>query len=235
MKRVLAATTTAFAIGILAFSSSASAGGNLQLRVGGFAPRADSNLFADDTSLYQTDIDRPVKKSDWSGVMGGIEYSHTLDRNLELGFHMDGFSKSVDTSYRDYTRSDNGEIFQTLSLSEVPIGVTLRLIGGSRHSTVRPYIGIGPDVVFWQYKERGSFIDFTDSTFPIVDDRFRSEGAALGGHVAVGLRLALSRDTGLTAEGRYLAAAKADMGDDFHGNKIDLNGASATVGFYVNF
>jgi opacity protein-like surface antigen len=235
MKRALAATAAAITISILASASSASAG-NLQLRVGGFFPRVDSKLFADDTSLYATDASgRPVKKSDWTGVAGGAEYSSPLGRNVELGFHIDGYGRALDTFYNDYARPSGGEIRQTLTFSEVPVGFTVRFIGGGKHSAVRPYVGAGADVIFWQYDEEGSFIDFADDSFPIIDDHFRAKGAALGGHVAAGLRVALSHDVGLTAEGRYLVGPKKEMGDDFSRNQIDLSGASATVGFYVNF
>jgi opacity protein-like surface antigen len=237
MKRVLAATTMAVALAALTFVPQASAG-NLQIRLGGFFPSASSNLFSDDSSLYRIDQDHPLKKSDWAGGTGGIEFSHRVGHNLELGFHLDGFEREMDTSYNDYTRPSGGDIFQTLRLNEVPLGVTLRIVGGSRHSTVRPYIGVGPDIVFWRYEEEGSFIRFSDPTLPIVDDDFvRSEGTALGAHVAAGLRVAINEDIGLLAEGRYLAAGKKTMKDDFAGTglKIDLNGASALVGFYVNF
>lgn len=234
MNRVLAATTTALALAVFTSATSASAG-NLQLRVGGFFPRASGNLFVDDSDLYRTNSGDPVKTSDWAGWTGGIEFSQALDRNVELGFHVDGYGRELETSYNKYTRPSGGEIFQTLRFSEVPVGFTVRLIGGSRHSTVRPYIGVGGDVVFWKYEEEGSFIRFTDASLPIVDDFFRSSGAALGGHVAGGVRLALSHDIGVLAEGRYLVVGTKEMKDDFGANRIDLNGASANVGFYINF
>jgi len=233
MKRALSATAAAVTMSFLASASSASAG-NLQLRAGAFFPRAESKLFYDDTSLYARDFNQPVKTSDWTGFTGGIEYSSRVGRNLELGFHLDGYGRSFDTFYNDYTRPSGGEIRQTLNFSELPIGLTLRYIGGTKHSKVRPYIGIGPDLIIWQYDEEGSFINFDDNSLPIVEDHFRSDGSSFGGHIAAGLRMALSHDVGFTVEGRYLAGPKADTGEDFF-SEIDLSGASATVGFYVNF
>jgi hypothetical protein len=239
MKRVLVALTGAVALGVVASASSVSAD-NLQIRAGAFFPRVQDNLcaagdvtcreliFNDDASLYNT------SRSGWNGATAGIEYSHTLDRNLELGIHLDGYSRSIGTSYRNYTYPDGSEIRQRLKVSSVPLGLTLRLVGGRRHATVRPYVGLGGDVVFWKYQEEGSFItDFT--SLNVLDDSFRSSGAVPALDLSAGLRLAISRDAGFSIEGRYIAAAKADMKDDFSNNRIDVSGGSVTGGFYINF
>jgi opacity protein-like surface antigen len=226
MSRVLAAAIVATAL--LGTASSATAG-SLELRLGGFIPRADSLLFDDNAELYGT------QKSDWSGLTGGIEYRHRFNgSSLELGVHVDGFTRELDTSYRDYVGDGDREIEQTLKLSTAPLGVTLRFAPGDRHARIQPYIGAGVDVVFWE--EFGEFIDFLDEDLPIVNDSFVSDGAALGMHVAGGLRVALSPDFGLSAEAKYLLAGKPDMGGDFGDDlQIDLSGASVTVGFFVNF
>jgi outer membrane protein W len=234
MKRALAATT-AFVLTILASAPSASAG-TLQARFGAFFPRADSQIFSDDTQLYGAASDgRPVTASKWTGFTGGLEYSTRIGRNLEIGFHTDWYGRSLDTFYNAYTRDNGGEIFQTLSLDVIPVGATVRFIAGDKHSKLRPYFGIGPDLVFWQYEEKGDFIDFGDPTRPIIGDHFRSDGTAFGGHAVAGLRMAINQDFGLTAEGRYLATTTVDMGQDFRGNRINVSGASALLGFYVSF
>jgi opacity protein-like surface antigen len=235
MKRALAATTTVVALTVLAFAPAASAG-TLQARFGAFFPHASSQLFADDTSLYAAASNgRPVTASDWTGFVGGLEYSSRIGRNVEIGIHTDWYGRSLDTFYNGYTRDNGGEIFQTLALDVIPVGATVRFIAGDKYSKVRPYIGIGPDLVFWNYEEKGDFVDFGDPTLPVVGDHFQSSGTAFGGHAVAGLRVAINQDFGLTAEGRYLATGTVDMGDDFRGHRIDLSGASAMVGFYVHF
>jgi opacity protein-like surface antigen len=234
MSRVFAVAAAVFVLASIGSAPPAEAG-SLELRLGAFFPRADSNLFDDDAELYGT------QKSDWAGITGGLEYRHDLGGGLELGFHIDGHTSEVETSYVDYVRESGREIEQTLKFTTAPMGVTLRFAPGDRHSTIRPYVGAGVDVVFWEYEEFGDFIDFDDDDLPIVEnDSFISDGAALGVHVAAGLRVALSPDFGLSAEARYLMAGKPEMGDDFGSslldpNEIDLSGASATVGFFVNF
>ena len=66
--------------------------------------------------------------------------------NVELGFHVDGYGKTVNTSYRDFTWDDGGEIDQTLRLTIVPSGVTLRLVPTSKRTKFAPYVGGGVDL-----------------------------------------------------------------------------------------
>jgi outer membrane protein with beta-barrel domain len=212
---------------MVALPASARAGG-LDLRIGGFQPHADSNLFDDDSSLYT------VRKRNWRGITGGAEFSSRIARNLEIGFNVDGYGKELDTHYRDVVREDGSEIRQTLKLTIVPVGVTVRLVPTNRHTRVAPYIGAGVDAFFWKYEEFGDFVDFSDPELTILADSFRSDGVATGFHVAGGLRLFVSDDFGLTGEVRY-TAAKGNMGDDFAGNRIDVGGFGATVGVHFRF
>ena len=115
---------------LVASASGPASAGNLDIRVGGFFPRAESSLFFDDASLYTID-----PKSDFDGWYGGAEYSMKIADNFELGFHVDGYGNSEDTVYRDYVRPDDREIFQTLELDIVPVGMSLRFGPTSRRAT----------------------------------------------------------------------------------------------------
>jgi len=238
---------------MLAGASHAGAGG-LDLRIGGFLPRArdcgvasgqpaEYTLFQDVCDLYVTansDFVDGVAKKDFNGVYGGIEYNHVLMDNVEIGVHLDGYSRTVDTSYRGYTRPDESEIMQSLRLSVIPLGVSLRLVPTSKRARIAPYVGGGVDVVFYKYEEFGDFIDFDDPTLPVIGDHFVGESAAFGYHALGGLRVYVNRDFAVVAEGRY-QWAKDDMGDDFSPrepglvNRIDLSGWTFTVGAHVRF
>jgi opacity protein-like surface antigen len=222
----------------LAMAASLGAGhaaaGNLELRVGRFAPRTDSNLFRDASELFT------VSKKDWRGWTGGLEYNTEVTPQFEVGVSLDAYSQDVDTNYREFTRPDRREILQTLKLSVVPVGVSLRVLPLERHSVLRPYVAVGGDVIFWRYEEFGDFIDFRSANRNIVADSFRSEGVKLGAHVAAGLRLRLTHDLSATGEWRYLAASRATMGDDFEArppdvNELDLTGQSFTFGVNLRF
>ena len=218
--------------GLTAAASPAHASG-LDLRVGALFPSADSNLFLDDEELYF------VTKGDWTGFTGGAEFNFVITRNVELGVHVDGYGRTVDTSYRDYVWPDGGEIQQSLKLQIVPFGFSVRFVPTGRRAKVAPYIAAGPDLFYWKYEEFGDFVDFFDPTLPVYADHFVADGVAFGGHVAGGLRFYLNRDFALVLEGRY-QIAKADMGDDFTApvgdvNRIDLSGPSVTFGLHVRF
>jgi hypothetical protein len=218
---------------LLAGAGSALAQG-LDLRIGGFFPRGQETLFNDDRDLYLVD------KSDFYGVYGGAEYNTVLTKNVELGLSIDGYGRSVDTSYRDYTRPSGSEIQQTLKFQMLPLGLTLRFLPTSKRATIVPYVGGGIDCVFYEYEEYGDFIDFYDPEFAIYADHFRDNGAAFGVHAVAGIRVYLNRDFAIVGEGRY-QWAKADMNEDFAPNAsglintIDLSGPSFTVGVHIRF
>lgn len=219
-RSIVAASLT---LGLLAGVPASGLAGGIEVRGGGFAPRAQSNLFADDSELYNVD------KKDWAGGTGGVEFSMKLVQNLELGFSVDGYGRTLETHYRN-----DREIFQTLELSVVPVGVSLRLVPTSRRARLAPYATVGADLFFYRYEEYGDFIDFRTPGFDVSSDSFISEGVAPGFHVAGGLRVPVGHDLAITGEVRY-QWAKADMQDDFRGNKIDLSGPSVTLGVLLRF
>jgi hypothetical protein len=246
MRRVLAMSVLGLS---LAWGNCVLADG-LEIRLGGFVPRvntgAGNDLFQDASVLYTPNAPdfRGLKPSDWQGGYGGVEYARSLGRNFEVGFHVDGFGRQNDTHYRDYTRPENKaingdiEIRQTLRFVSVPVGATLRWVPG-RRGQVRPYVGGGFDVVFYQYKAFGDFVSFDPNGQVLPDvpptwDSFVSNGAAPGAHVVAGVRVPISYDFSITGEAKYLWAQQ-EMGGDFHLEKIDLSGFSATVGVNLRF
>ena len=225
MRRALAGMTL---VVLCVLPASVSAGA-LTVRLGALFPREESNLFLDDRVLYTVD------KGDWVGFTGGVEYSARVARYLELGVHVDGYGRTLDTIYRDFTDQDGRGIPQRLKLQIAPVGLSLRLVPGGRHATFVPYLAVGGDVYFWEYEEFGDFIDFEDPDLPIISDAFISDGVTVGGHVAGGVRLRLNHDISIVGEGRYYMAPKVDMEEDFRGTTIDLNGWSATLGVHIQF
>jgi outer membrane protein W len=215
------------ATGLMGFAGEAGASG-LELRLGGMAPRADSILFRDDFDLYQ------VRKKDFAGPFGGLEFTKGLTSNLELGLSVDGYGREIPTSYRDFTRPSGREIQQTLRLVIVPASAILRVLPGGRYRKWTPYVGAGVAAMFWQYEEFGDFIDFDASGRPVVFDSFKSTGSTAGLVLNAGLRYRLNEDFQVTADFRNFSA-KQRMGGDFAPNEIDLSGAAFTLGFRFNF
>jgi Outer membrane protein beta-barrel domain len=205
---------------------------SLDLRMGAFFPRAESNLFRDDAELYLKD-GRTLEKGDWVGFAGGAQFNFEVARYAEFGFSIDGYSRTVDTSYRDFVSESDREIFQSLRLTTVPVAVQLRL-GPTERGTFSPYVAVGADAIFYRYEEFGDFVDFDTPSHPIIPDSFVSDGLGYGFHVAGGVRVPLTHDFSLNAEAKY-QWAKDNMPDDFAGNEIDLGGLTATLGVNLRF
>jgi opacity protein-like surface antigen len=234
------ATLSLTLLALLVASASRVDAGGLDLRLGAYFPRGNDTLFQDVRSLYL------VEKSDFYGVYGGIEYNHVLMNNVELGISLDGSSRTVDSSYRDYTWDDGTEIRQSLKLNMVPLGVSLRFVPTSKRARIAPFVGGGVDAIFYKYEEFGDFVCFPPAAgtcrfdYDVVPDAFVADGTAFGFHVLGGLRVYINRDIAIVGEGRY-QWAKDDMGDDFAPNEpglvntIDLSGATFTVGVHIRF
>src|SRR5260221_12484808 len=206
------ATAAVSALGLVAAPPAAGWASGLELRVGDFFPRAKSDLFDDDNQLYTADsrsnewtaISCPgVMKKDWIGVYGGAEYSFNVAPPLEMGISLDGYTREIPTSYRDSVREDGSEISQTLKLTVVPLGVSLRALPADRYAPVQPYLTLGADVFFYKYEEFGAFIDFFSNNLDISSDSFKSDGAALAGTAAAGLRLTLGTVFALQPDARF--------------------------------
>jgi hypothetical protein len=235
MRRLLFLLTLAFAVGLPA----AAFADGVEIRFGAYFPTtgaktasdcaSECNIFQDTEELFG------ASKSGWTAPFGGVEYSRRVSPNIEVGLHVDGFGRKRETAYRDYTWDDRADITQTLQVSAVPIGVSLRMFPAGTGAAVSPYLTVGADVVIWNYRERGDFIDFDTPGLDINYDEFSASGAAPGAHVAAGVRLPFSYDFSLTAEVRYLFVKKVDMGGDFQPYSIDLSGPSATLGFHLRF
>jgi opacity protein-like surface antigen len=229
MRRLMPVLTLGLCAALLPSTSGAA---GLDVRFGGFFPSTDSNLFRDDSSLYT------VSKHDWQGFTGGVEGTFILARNVELGVHIDGYSRHVDTQYRDYERDQGAPIYQTLKLETVPMGMTLRFVPTSRNAKIAPYVGVGGDFVYWKYQEYGDFIDFQDPQLTIIPSSFEATGTTFGFHAVAGLRVALNEDISIVGEGKYMYAKEDHMGDDFpniQSPALDLSGWYGTIGLHIRF
>lgn len=215
-------------LGFLLLLPATTQASGLELRLGGFEPRGHSDLFDDQNEFYG------VRPRDFRGFTGGAEYSLGVGDTVELGFHLDGYGRTISTSYVDFEREDGSPIFQDLHLEVVPLGASVRFLPLGRRAAVSPYVAAGGDIVFYKYEERGEFIDFFDDDLPIRTDAFVSEGAAAGWHVAGGLRVRVTHDLSVTGEARYMQA-RTRMNDDFALNRIDLGGTSVTMGLFLRF
>ena len=219
---------------LVAGASPAGAGG-LDLRIGGFFPRGNETLFQDVRELYI------VQNSDFYGVYGGIEYNQKILDNVEfaralrrlqpLGRHL------LPRLRAPGRRRDPPDPEAVAGVPSASRSVSSRPASGRRS---RPSSGAASTRSSTTTRSTGTSSTSSTPTLPILSDAFVSDGTAFGFHVLGGLRVYLNRDFAVVAEGRYQWATD-EMGDDFAPNepglvnRIDLSGATFTVGLHVRF
>jgi len=152
-----------------------------------------------------------------------------------------GMSKG--SEFRNFVDNNNLPIEQTTSFDRTPLTVSARYYLTDRGrrighyawvpNHVAPYLGAGAGVMFYNFEQKGDFID--NNTLAVFSDTFHSGGSALMGQLLAGADWALGPRWALRTEARYLLA-NASPGSDFAGfHRIDLSGVTTSVGFFVRF
>jgi len=204
----------------------------LTIRGGWSHANASSDLFEQTTSEFN------VNRSDFSGpTFGGqlgIWISPQLDASLDVAYA--GVSRR--THYRNFVDNNNQEIEQTTTLQRVPVTANVRLYLAPRGRSIGtlafiparivPWVGAGAGATWYRFKQTGDFIDMTSGV--VSPDSFETStwGPAVQG--MGGVDLTITPRIALTGDARYLWS-HAEVSGDFEGyNKIDLSGASFTLG-----
>lgn len=216
--------------------STASAQQSVNLFIGGFTPRSldargnDDVLVQDSAVLATFDRSSGINVGDFNGVTVGGEWLVGLGDNFEGGLGLGFYSKTVPTSYANFTDQSGNEIQQDLKLRIVPFTATVRFMPFGRRSSIVPYIGGGVGVFAYRYSETGQFVDFTDNS--IYQANFVGSGTATGPIILGGVRLPIG-DWTVGGEIRYQEAKGSLSTQDFLGSKVDLSGFNYlfTVGF----
>ena len=235
MRRLLSSITAAFIVGVLG-TPLASAQQSVNLFIGGFTPRSldargsDDVLVTDSATLATFDQSSGINIGDFNSVTAGGEWLFGLGTNFEGSLGLGFYSKTVSTSYADFTDQNGNEIQQDLRLRIVPFTATVRFLPFGRRSGLVPYIGGGVGVFAYRYSETGRFVDFTDNS--IYNGNFVGSGAATGPVILGGVRLPVGPWT-VGGEIRYQHARGDLSTTDFLAPKIDLTGFNYlfTMGF----
>ncbi len=149
------------------------------------------------------------------------------------------------SKYRSWLDNNNLPIQQKTSLLRVPITASVKLYLARQGRSigrfvwvpggVSPYVGAGIGALWYHLHQWGDFINFADTTHPVLPDELNSDDWALAGHAFAGVDIPIGPRWMLTAEARY-TYAKAGVGGDYQGyNGFDLSGVSVTAGFAVRF
>ena len=210
----------------------------IQLRFGAFFLEGGGELWDSNEEVFTLDA------SDFDDFIFGLSWVHSFTNHVELGVNLDFYGETVLSQYRDYVDSDGFRIYHDTSLDLVPLTADVRFLVGGRHRirakgrrVVKPvfYVGGGIGAIFWDYEERGDFLDFTEDPLVIFPGRFQDDGSALEIHALAGVELPMGRATSFLLEARY-SKADDDLGGDFSGlGEIELGGTAVYGGFSFRF
>jgi hypothetical protein len=242
-------TVSAFALALLASApriASAQNAGNgylfhapearITLRGGYALAAASSDLF--DFAVENLTLNR----RDFSGLTLGAEIGIPVSERWDISID-GGYSRSSKgSSFRHYIDNNDAEIEQTTTFERVPIMLNARysLVTPGRTigtlawipTHVVPWVGAGAGLMYYRFAQKGDFVDYTDlSVFPA---EFSSNNWTQAVQGMGGFDVSLTPMFAITSEVRYIWARGSVQASSFSGfNKLDLSGASATVGLTV--
>jgi len=207
---------------------------------GGYAgATAGSDVF-DDVTRQLT-----LNKSDFASLTLGADLAFRLTSQLDFTIDAAYSRANHKSEFRDFVDNNNLPIEQTTSFERIPVTANLkyhltptgRSIGHLAWipSRIVPYVGGGVGMMQYRFKQDGDFVDFNtngvfNSTFDTADD---GRDWAFVQQAMAGAEYNFSPMLGLTLDARYLHG-RGNLGTAFRGyDKIDLSGASASVGLSV--
>src|SRR6187399_2046978 len=198
---------------------------------GGFFPKSfDSRVEGDVLVENCFEIDGACSFLDFDtdgfkGLTFGGEYLIPIGRFVEAGAGISYYKKSVDSRYALLVADDpstpqeeEDDILQDLSVRQVPLAFTVRVLPLGASNPIQPYVGGGINVIFWNYKEEGEFVDEFNDVFI---DTFEDSGTKVAPTILAGIRFAMQ---GFSVGGEFRwqkADADLDPTGGFLGSKID--------------
>ena len=100
---------------------------------------------------------------------------------------------------------------------------------------VTPFVRAGVGVVWYQFRQRGAFIDFLSPTFDVYNDNLSTSASSVVGQLGAGVDYSLSKNLVLTGEGRFNVASARVYAPFDTSQNIDLNGLQMMVGLGLRF
>lgn len=209
-----------------------SADGALVFKLGSYFPGGGSELWTVNTETFDFDV------GDFNYWMGGVELDLELTNYLDVAIGFDGYSRRVDSTYRDFVRDDGAEIPQSFKLKVLPVTGGLRFLPMGKSRRVIPHVAIGTGLYYFDYQEQGDFINRT--SFAVFPGTFHDNGLALGLQAGAGAEYRLSDGIdpgeGWFVFGQYRRHwASAELAGDFGGEALDLGGSELAFGVSLRF
>jgi len=206
--------------------------GSIGIRSGWMFARAGSDLF----TFVQDRL--TINRKDFNAPALAVDLGVAVAPRTEVLFGFDFSRSSTASEYRAFVDNDRRPVTQDTRLQQINLSgsVKFALLPRGREvglhawipRTVTPYVGAGGGALWYEFRQEGDFVDF--SNLRIFSDTFRSRGWTPSAHVFGGVDVKLWRQLYFTGEARYLWS-HATLGRDFSGfQPIDLAGFKMTGG-----
>ena len=211
--------------------------GRLTLRGGYSIPTANSDIF-DFVTQNLT-----LKKSDFGSFNLGGEIAVSVSSRWDVSFDASYMRASAPSADRNYIDNNNQEIRQTTTFERVPLMVDARyyLTAPGRSigrlawipTHLVPYVGAGGGAMYYKFSQDGDFVDYQTLNVFTPANGFVSDGWAPAVQGFGGFDVSITPMLAITTDVRYIYS-RARPGTDFSDfNRIDLSGASASIGLTV--
>ena len=209
----------------------------LSIRGGYDRPSASSDIF-DFTTRNLT-----LNKGDFAAASFVADvYLRTHDR-VEWMASLGTAVRNAPSEFRDFIDNNDQPIEQTTQLRRTPVSVGVRVALASPGERIgklawipnrfTPWVGGGGGVMHFSFKQTGDWVN--QQTLDVFSDTFNSEGWAPMAYGQAGADFRLTTRLALTGDVRY-HYARGNLNGTFEGfDKIDLAGASATLGLTVRY
>lgn len=208
------------------------ADGALVFKLGSFFPGGQSERWNLNVDTFDFEV------ADFNYLMGGVELDLALTSYLDVAIGLDGYSRSVDSNYRDFVREDGTEIQQRFKLKVLPITGGLQLLPLRRFRRFIPHVGAGGGLYYFDYQEGGEFIN--DTSFEIAPGAFGDTGLVPGLYLSAGAEFMFSEgiDPG---QGWFVFGqlrrhwASTELAGAFDHQELDLGGTELAFGVSLRF
>ncbi len=202
----------------------------VRFRVGEFRPDGDSRFWDETFDAFTGSA------SGLDDTLFGLDWRHRIgDTALDVEVSLATYDGKTTVAYRDYLDASGYEIRHLEQLELEPLTVAVVAYPFGRDRAIRPYVGAGAGFYWWRYRERGDFIDFSVDPPEVFNDRYVSDGTALGWFLEAGVDVAVSDNWSLFVDARW-HDVDDELDDDLAGfGTIDLSGNEVSLGVAFHF
>jgi len=201
-------------------------------------PSAGGDLFA-----FVTD-ELSLRRRDFGSYAYGVDLAIPLNARLSAVFSADIGGMDKKSDYREWQDNSGQPIEQSTKFDRKSLTASLRyhLRPTGRQlskfawipSPVAPWASAGIGRTYYEFAQRGDFVDFTNGN-RVFYDAFSSEAWGFTAQGSAGVDWSISPHFVVTTQAKYLRG-QANLGLDFSGFKpIDLSGLSMTSGLAIRF